>query len=208
MDVYEAMKQRMTIREFSDKPIPEDILVKIISAAMEAPSNNHMRSWHFIFLNNREKRNFIIQQTIKPISEKGALGIINRWQMKDVTQRSMYLDAIPRQVSMLQDCQCLIIPCFQQVSNLLKPKCLSDLNGFASIWLCIENILLAATAVGIFGVTRIPGETERKQIKEFCNIPEGYEIPCLLAMGYPAVDARRAKQVEINVVERIHQDAW
>jgi nitroreductase len=208
MDVYDAMKSRMTIRDFSDKPISNEIMLKIISAGLQAPTNNHMRDWHFIFLNNREKRDEIILQTIKPISQKGAMGVVNRWQLKDESQRSMYLDAIPRQISMVRNSQCLILPCFRQESNLLKPKNLSDLNGFASIWLCIENILLAATAEGIFGVTRIPGEAERKQIKEFCYVPEPYEIPCLLAMGYPAADARRAGQVEVNPAERIHQDMW
>jgi nitroreductase len=181
---------------------------KIIDAALQAPSNNHMRDWHFVFLNNREKREEIIHQIIKPISNKGAVGIVNRWQLKDDSQRNMYIDAIPKQISMILNCQCLVLPCFRQESNVLKPKSLSDLNGFASIWLSIENILLAAAAEDIFGVTRIPGEDERRKIKEYCHIPELYEIPCLLAMGYPAPDAKRAKQVEINPAERIHQDCW
>lgn len=208
MEVYQAINNRKTIRDFSEKPVSDEIILRIISTAFQAPSNNHMRDWHFILLNDRNKRDEIILETIKTISNKGALGIINRWQLKDESQRKMYLDAIPKQASMLRNCACLILPCFRQDSLLLKPKTLSDLNGFASIWLSIENILLAATAEGVFGVMRIPGETERKRLKEFCQVPEGYEIPCLLAMGYPAADAKRAGQVEINPADRIHHDTW
>jgi len=208
MDVFEAIERRKTIRDFSNEPVPDEILYKIISAGFKAPTNNHMRDWHFVLLDDREKRNEILLRTIKPVSGKGALGIVNRWQLKDINQREMYLDAIPKQISMLRDAPCLILPCYYQDGNLLKPKTLSDLNGFASIWLCIENILIAAAAEGIFGVTRIPGEIERKEIKEFCQIPDHYLIPCLLAMGYPAENAHRSTQVEFELADRIHCDTW
>ena len=208
MDIYEAMQQRMTIRDFSDKPVNDAVIQKIIKAGFLAPTNNHMRDWHFILLNDREKRAQIIGQTMKQVTPKGALGIINRWGLTDPSQRDMYHDAIPKQVSMLLTSACLLLPCFRQESNVLKPKSLSDLNGFASIWLCIENLLLAAAAEGVFGVTRIPFDDERAQLKTYLNIPAGYEIPCWIALGYPAENARRASQVQINVTDRIHPDSW
>ena len=208
MDIYEAMQQRMTIRDFSDKPVDDAVIQKIIKAGFLAPTNNHMRDWHFILLNDREKRAEIIGQTMKQVTPKGALGIINRWGLTDPSQRDMYHDAIPKQVSMLLTSACLLLPCFRQESNVLKPKSLSDLNGFASIWLCIENLLLAAAAEGVFGVTRIPFDDERAQLKTYLSIPAGYEIPCWIALGYPAENARRASQVQINVTDRIHPDSW
>lgn len=208
MDVYEAIQKRMTIRDFADRPVPEEIMQKIISAGFLAPTNNHMRDWHFIFLNDRNKREELLTQTIKPVSRKSAINIVNRWQMKDESQRDMYIDAIPKQTSMLLTCGCLVIPCYRQEINILKPKSLSDLNGLASIWLVIENILLAAAAEGIFGVTRIPMDRERQAIKDYCHIPLAYDIPCWLALGYPKDGAVRTRQVTINLSERIHHDTW
>ena len=109
---------------------------------------------------------------------------------------------------MLRDCQCLILPCFRQNKNILKPKSLSDLNAFASIWMAIENLFLAAAAEGIFGVTRIPFDNERTQLRSMLSIPEEYEIPCWIALGFPASDAMRARQNEIDPMERIHQNNW
>jgi len=208
MDIYEAMQQRKTIRDFSDKPLDEAVIHKIIEAGFLAPTNNHMRDWHFILLNDKEKRAEIISQTMKQVTPKGAVGIVNRWGLTDPSQRSMYQDAIPKQVSMLLNSACLVLPCFRQESNVLKPKSLSDLNGLASIWLCIENILLAAAAEGVFGVTRIPFDDERAKLKTYLNIPTGYEIPCWIALGYPAENCKRAGQVQINVADRIHQSGW
>jgi len=208
MDIYEAIARRQTIRDFSPQPIPPELIQKIVAAGLRAPSNNHMRQWHFVLLQDREMRKALLDEIIKPIGKKGALGIINRWGLTDESQREMYLEAIPRQYGMLMDCACLLLPFFYQPGPLLKPKTLSDLNAFASIWACVENMLVAAAAEGIYGVTRIPFEPERQAIKAFVNSPEGYETPCYLALGYPAETAKRAGQVSISLEERIHFDRW
>jgi nitroreductase len=208
MNVYEAMAARKTIRDFAPREIEQGLVKKLIAAGFNAPTNNHLREWHFVLLQDKARRKELLEQVIKPMGKKGAIGIINRWGLKDKAQREMYIDAIPRQYNMLYNAGCLILPCFCQVTPLLKPKDLSALNPFASIWCCIENILVAAAAEGIFGVTRIPFEAERKTIKEYLNIPPDYEIPCYLALGYPAETANRARQIDISVDERIHTDGW
>jgi nitroreductase len=208
VDVYEAIAARKTIRDFSPSDISHDVIEKILSAGFKAPSNNHMREWHFILLQDKEKRKALLEKVIKPVSAKGAVGIVNRWGLTDDSQRQMYIDGIPKQYNMLYTAGVLILPCFSQPGPLLKPKDLSALNPFASIWCCIENILVAAAAEGIFGVTRIPFEKERKTIKQFLALPDEYEVPCYLALGYPGDSAKRAGQVEINLDERIHMDQW
>lgn len=208
METLQAIAARRTIRDFEDKPIPQEMIEKILLAGLQAPSNNHMREWEFILLHDREKRRTLLDNIIHPLNEKGALRVINRWGLQDEMQRAMYLDGIPKQYGMLEKAGCLIVPCFKQETPLLRPKTLSALNSFASMWMCIENIFIAATDQGIYGVVRIPMEDERKIIKESLGIPELYEIPCFIALGYPAADARRARQVEIDLKAKLHQDQW
>ncbi len=208
MDVYEAIAARKTIRDFNGQEIAPELIQKIIAAGFNAPTNNHMREWHFILLQDRPTRKALLDQIIKPVSRQGAVGIVNRWELKEESQREMYIEAIPRQYSMLFNAGCLVLPCYRQPGPLLKPESLSSLNSFASIWCCIENILVAAAAEGIFGVTRIPFDDERKKLKDFLCIPDGYEVPCYLALGYPAENADRAGQVPIDLRERIHNGKW
>lgn len=208
MDAYEAMAARKTIRDFAPRALEAELIQKIIAAGFLAPTNNHMREWHFIVLQDMDKRKELLDRVIKPVGVKGAVGIINRWGLTDESQRQMYIDGIPKQYSMLFNAGALILPCFVQHTPLLKPKDLSALNGFASIWCCIENMLVAAAAEGIFGVTRILFEPERKTIKQYFDLPAEYEIPCWLALGYPAENARRAGQVNIPPKERIHLNEW
>ena len=208
METFEAIAHRKTIRDFAMKPIPAEVLKRLLTAGMQAPSNDHMRSWHFVLLQDQSKRQALLEQVIQPINKDRAIEIIDYWQMTDPVQREMYMDGIPKQFSMLMNCDTLVIPCYLQDTPLLQPENLSALNAFVSIWCCIENILVAASGEGIFGVTRIPGEEERAVMKGFLNIPDGYEIPCHLALGYPAEDAKRARQVKINLDERVHIDRW
>jgi nitroreductase len=208
MEIYQAIENRKTIRDFSDQPISDEIIRKLIAAGFQAPSNNHMRDWQFILFQDRTKRKELFDEILKPVGHKGAIGIVNRWGLKEVSQREMYIDAIPKQYSMLFNSACLILPFFKQETPLLNPRDLSALNPFASIWCCIENILLAASAEGIYGVTRIPFDKESACIKEKLGIPGEYEFPCYIALGYPAANAQRAKQVEINPEERIHINVW
>jgi len=213
MDIYQAFQNRQTIRDFEQsdgnpRPIDPAHVSKLIKAGFTAPTNDHMRDWHFVLLNDLNQRHQLVSEVIKPVSRKRSENIINRWGLTDPDQREMYIDAIPRQFSMLNNCGCLLLPFYRQDLPLLKPKNLSALNSFVSIWLCIENIFNAASAEGIYGVVRIPAAEESKIVKTRLNIPANYEFPCWIALGYPAPGALRARQVSIEIETRIHQNQW
>lgn len=123
----------------------------------------------------------------------------------DVDKMAMFADALPKQQKMLMQSGILIIPFFRQLSApLLQPMEQSSLNYFASAWCAVENMLLAATAEGLGCVFHIPVADEADQIKALVNAPEGYEMTCLLTVGYPAENAFLPRQKEIDIDTRIH----
>jgi nitroreductase len=56
MDVFEAIQERRSIRAYEDKPVPREILEKILEAARLAPSARNSEPWHFIAVTDKEKR--------------------------------------------------------------------------------------------------------------------------------------------------------
>jgi len=44
---YEAIRKRHTIREFSTRPVPREILEQCLRAAGTAPSGANHQPWHF-----------------------------------------------------------------------------------------------------------------------------------------------------------------
>jgi nitroreductase len=209
VDVYEAISKRRTVREFKDQPIGQESIIRIINAGLRAPTHNHLRQWEFILVDDEQARLSVVDKINKNRSARDSEKLVDKWGYTDQYQRLMYIDAIPKQYRMLLQAGCLIIPCFRQKSPLLKPRDLSALNAFASIWCCIENMLVAAVAEGIYGVTRIPFEKEIKHLKATLGIPEEYAIPCYLALGYPEENyAGSIPQHSVRAAERIHFNRW
>lgn len=207
MELYEAVVKRRTIREFEDKPVDMEIVKKILAAGLKAPTNNHLRQWEFVLVNDKKERSKVLNlkdMTNFDECEK----MMDGYNMTDSEQRAMYHIAMPKQFSMLYNSGCLILPFFQFREPLLQPSCLSSLNDFASIWCCIENILLAAASEGILGVTRIPMPEELAHIRTTIRHPDDYSMPCYIALGYPAEDAKIPVQKVIHVEDRIHLNRW
>lgn len=208
MDIYTAINQRRTIRDFQDKEIDMDTIIKILNAGFKAPTNDHMRNWEFVVITDPEEKANIIQKIFKTISKKKVEGILDNWNMTDEYQRAMYMDGIPKQYAMLYHSGCIILPFFKQETPLLKPKNLSSLNAFASIWCCIENIFLSATAEGLACAMRIPFAEETKYLQGVIGHPDDYVMPCYISIGYPKEDAIIPSQHDINAKDRIHMGKW
>ena len=208
MEFYDVVKARKTIRDFSNKKIDKKIIEKILSAGLLAPTNDHLRNWEFVVITEKETIEKIIKPIPKATSEKRVDFVLNSWRLKDSCQIEMYKDAIPKQHKMLMESECLILPFFRQKTPLLQPKNLSSLNGFASIWCCVENILLATSAENLGCALRIPFEQELKNIFETLNHPKEYFMPCYLAIGYPLARVKKPKQIKQKIKERIHYNKW
>ena len=207
MDVYEAIATRRTVRDFEDRPIAVDIVERLLDAGMKAPTNDHLRQWEFVLVNDKNERAKLLR--VKDMTSREECDrMLDGFGLSDEVQRNMYHEAMPRQFSMLYHAGCLILPFFKVRDPLLHPTSLSSLNEFASIWCCLENILLAAVSEGIFGVTRIPMTEESEHIKNVVGHPDNYVMPCYLALGYPAKHASRPKQKMFRVQDRIHTNTW
>ena len=208
MDFYDVVKSRRTIRDFSDKKVDKETIERILSAGLMAPTNDHLRNWEFVVILGKEIIEKIIKPIPKTISEKRVDAIINSWKVDAPLQKETYQDAIPKQFNMLIQSGCLILPFFKQTTPLLKPKNLSALNDFASIWCCLENIMLAATAEKLGCAMRIPFEKEIEHILETIEHPKDYFMPCYLAIGYPLPNVKSPAQIKQKIKDKIHYNKW
>ena len=55
-DLKEAIKNRKSIREYEDKPVPEDKLLRVLEAARLAPSGANRQDWKFIIVRDSKRR--------------------------------------------------------------------------------------------------------------------------------------------------------
>lgn len=65
MQLNNVMQGRRSIREFSDKDIPESVIDNLVSIAASAPSGAHKQPWHFAVIRSND-----IKKKIREAAEK------------------------------------------------------------------------------------------------------------------------------------------
>lgn len=208
MDFYDVLNTRHTVRDFENVSIDDETIQKIISAGMKAPSNDHMRDWNFIVIKDKSVVLKLINKIPMEMSEDEIESILRDWNLNDTCQQNAYKNAIPKQYRMLAEASCVIVPLFKQKTNILQPDNLSHLNGFASIWCCIENMFLASTAEGYASTLRIPLGNESDWARSVLKFPEEYFMPCFIGIGKPSVNASYVEQKKYSLSARIHKNVW
>ncbi|HCD69598.1 MAG TPA: nitroreductase [Ruminococcaceae bacterium] len=208
MEFFETVEKRRTVRDFENEEIPAEIIEKIIGAGLKAPTNDHMRDWHYIVIRDKNTLVKLLDIIPKGISDEDMEQLLKDWNLNDSEQQSCYKNAVPKQHKMLMDAAAVIIPLLKQKTDILHPDNISHLNGFASIWCSIENIFLAATAEGYGCNLRIPLGNEEEYAKSVLGFPDDYFMPCFIGIGKPKKDAPVIKQKDIDIKERIHANKW
>ena len=54
MELYEAMKKRVSVRKYDEEQVPREKLQRILEAACSAPSWKNMQCWRFIVVSDPE----------------------------------------------------------------------------------------------------------------------------------------------------------
>ena len=93
MDVFEAIKSRKSVRAYDSRPIPNEILLRILEAGRLAPSAGNVQPWHFIVVTDGEKRKRLAQARYARFLAESPVVIVGcgdqkaspRWYMIDVT---------------------------------------------------------------------------------------------------------------------------
>ncbi len=93
MEVAEAIMARRSVRAYDERPIPEDVLDRVLEAGRIAPSANNYQPWHFIIVRNAELRKSLskgryagfLKDTPVVIVGCGNKKISERWHKVDTT---------------------------------------------------------------------------------------------------------------------------
>lgn len=208
MEFYEVIEKRKTVRDFEKETIPQEAIERIINAALKAPTNDHMRDWHYIVIRDRNTVIELLDIIPKGISDEDMNQLLKDWNLNDSEQQECYKNAVPKQYKMLIDASVIVIPLLKQKTDILHPDNISHLNGFASIWCSIENIFLASAAEEYGCTLRVPLGNEGEWARNILKFPNDYFMPCFIGIGKPQKYARIVKQKSIDIKERIHWDKW
>jgi nitroreductase len=121
----------------------------------------------------------------------------------DETLKEVYRRSLPVQLTMMLEAPELLVVC-TKMKPLAGCRRLFDLNPLASVWMCIENIMLAMAAEGLLGCTYTPYDASG--LKTILDIPPDFEVAAVIPFGYPKIPPVPNEEEELDY--RIHVDAW
>ena len=176
MDFFEVIQTQRAIRYFKPDPIPDDVIRKILEAGVKAPTGGVRQGWGFIVIRDQESR--------KKIGDlyRSATGFQITPEMTD-QQRHAYTSAAYLEDHMDE------VPAFLLVCIGTDGSPGNMVRG-SSIYPAVQNMLLAARALGVGSVLTTRQRRFEGEIKDLLGIPEDVETAALLPLGYPAEGSR------------------
>lgn len=177
-EFYTWMDERRTVRDFSDKPIPKEVIDNIILTASTAPSGAHKQPWTFCVISNSK-----IKSEIRAAAEKEEYDSYNGRMTPE------WLDDLkPLQTDwhkpFLETAPFLIIV-FKKLYELMPAgKKKNNYYVTESVGLACGFLLAAIHHAGLVALTHTP--SPMKFLTEILNRPENERPFLLIPIGYPA----------------------
>ncbi len=70
MELWEAIRERKSIRVFKPDPVPRKLIEKVLAAGLEAPSSANMQPWEFMVVCGEDKDK-LSRSLLQAFSDKG-----------------------------------------------------------------------------------------------------------------------------------------
>jgi iodotyrosine deiodinase len=192
---FEYYDKRRTVREFSDKPIPEEVINNIILSASTAPSGAHKQPWTFCVVTNPE-----IKKQIREAAEKEEYDSYNG-RMTDEWLEDLAPLGTDWQKPFLETAPALII-IFKRSYELIDNKKKNNYYVSESVGLACGFLLEAIHYCGLVALTHTP--SPMNFLSKVLNRPENEKPFLLVPIGYPlettqVPDLNRKEIEEISV---------
>jgi len=205
MGLFEAMYSCRAMRRLDTKAVPEALLVKLIEAANQAPSGSNMQNGRWIVVRDPEVRRKLadlnrvgVEAYVGP--QSGRAGSLPH---QSAEKRQRMLDAVLWQMEHMHEIPALVIACLDFGQ---KVDAATAARGGGSIWPGVQNLLLAARALGLGAAPTTLALGDRAAVAEALNLPESMVAYCLIPVGYPL--GRFGPVTRKPVEEIMRWDRW
>jgi nitroreductase len=179
MDLSEALYTTRAMRRVLPDPIPEEIVAKILDAAIRAPSGSNAQNWRMIVVDERDLRSGLAplyREAYQKLQEVVYAGRRDNAEAKG--------DEAILRVMRSSD---WLAENFEQVPMWLFFFTRNDPSG-ASIYPAVWSAMLAARGEGIGTcLTTILGIFRSAQVFDMLDVPtdKGWQLAAAVSCGYP-----------------------
>ncbi len=184
MGLFEVMYNCRAMRRLDTREVPEELLLKLVDAANQAPSGSNRQGARWIVVRDPEQK-----QKLADLNRKGVDAYIGPMSERpealphqSAEKRSRMLQSVLWQRDHMHEIPALIIACME-FDGPVDARSLASAGG--SIWPGIQNLLLAARALKLGATPTTLALMNHKAVAEVLNLPQNMGALCLIPVGYP-----------------------
>ncbi|MCS7276643.1 MAG: nitroreductase family protein [Dehalococcoidia bacterium] len=199
MDVFEAIYTLRAIRRFKPDPVPDELIWKVLEAATKAPSGGNRQPWRFVVVRDPETKRRIGQFYLE--GWERFYGGETRQQMLADPDRARIYRSADYLARHLAEVPVLILACLRA-----GPGPVSTSDRGSSIFPAVQNLLLAARALGLGGVLTTLHRVREREVRQLLGIPDDWETMALIPLGWPAVPFGPVRRLPVEEV--VYWERW
>ena len=211
MDLYEVMRTTAAVREFTDDPLPDDVLHTILENARFAPSGGNRQGTQVVVVRDPATRERLVEITepgAKRYHAQRAAGE-TPWSAhapSQVTDEQVAETQVPASVTgPLRRAPVVLVVCvdLRAVAALDKELDRVGIVGGASVYPLVWNILLAARNEGFGGTITTMAIAEEPALKHLLAIPDPFAVAAVVPLGKPTRQVKRLNRVPVEEMTRL-----
>jgi nitroreductase len=177
--LFDAIRTTRAMRRLKPDAVPDELIREILEAAICAPSGGDSQHWRFIVVKNPE-----IKKQLQVRYKKAFEDLKERFHAappppgKSADQKQRMLAARDHLTEHFHEGPVLIVCCLYGDSG-------SGVAAGASIYPAVQNMLLAARALGLGATLTTRHLLYEKEVNELLGLPDGAHTFAIVPIGYP-----------------------
>jgi nitroreductase len=182
IEFREQMQRRRTVRQFSDRPVPRNVIEECLLTAGSAPSGANLQPWHFVVVSDPK-----VKREIRITAEQEEREFYNRRAPQE------WLDALAvigtdEHKPFLETAPCLIVIFGKNHSQLPDGRRVKNYYVNESVGIATGFLISAIHNAGLVSLTHTP--SPMGFLNDILNVPPSQKPFLILVVGYPAEDAQ------------------
>jgi iodotyrosine deiodinase len=182
-EFYRLLNRRRTVRDFSDEPVPFELIEKAVLAAGTAPSGANMQPWRFVVVKDAEvKRKIRVaaeEEEHKSYHGRMSEKWLRRLAVLGTDEHKPFLEIAPYLIVVFR-----IDLVFDEETGETEPTYYSQ----ESVGIAVGMLLAALHNAGLATLTHTP--SPMRFLQEILERPKNEKPYVLIPVGYPAQDAK------------------
>lgn len=194
--LFEAMYSARALRRFKPDPVPDEIMTKVLDAAIRAPSGSNAQSWVFIVVKDAEKR-----RQLGAIYHKASKILTALYAERPRAshfsdeQYKRFMSSVTHLFENMHEAPVLLLACLRSAppgsaATALSPEVQAAMakaarTQGASIYPAVQNVILACRAFGLSTVLTTIHAFFEEEVKAIVGLPPEVATFALMPIGYP-----------------------